>query len=79
MGTEYLFLGLLASATGIVLALLASWALAVFTFKLDYTPSFLPVMLSGVIVIALTVAIGLLASHGVGRTPPLEILRADLD
>ena len=79
LGTEYLFLGLLASATGIVLALLASWALAVFTFKLDYTPSFLPVMLSGVIVIALTVAIGLLASHGVGRTPPLEILRADLD
>ncbi len=31
---EYLFLGLLASATGIVLALAASWALAVFTFKL---------------------------------------------
>ena len=35
---EYLFLGLLASATGIVLALVASWALAVFTFKLAYTP-----------------------------------------
>ena len=41
---EYLFLGLLASATGIVLALLASWALAVFAFKLDYAPSFWPVL-----------------------------------
>jgi putative ABC transport system permease protein len=79
LGTEYLFLGLLASCTGIVLALLASWALAVFTFKLAYTPSILPVVLSAVIVSGLTVAIGLLASHGVGRTPPLEILRAELE
>ena len=38
LGAEYLFLGLLASATGIVLALTASWALAKFVFELDYTP-----------------------------------------
>jgi putative ABC transport system permease protein len=79
LGTEYLFLGLLASCTGIVLALLASWALAVFTFKLPYTLSLLPVGVTALIVSALTVVIGLLASHGVGRTPPLEILRADLE
>ena len=76
---EYLFLGLLASATGIVLALAASWALAVFTFKLAYTPSFLPVLCAAVIVSALTVAVGLLTSYGVGSTPPLAILREELE
>ena len=79
LGAEYLFLGLLASATGIVLALAASWALAVFTFKLDYTPSFLPVALAGLIVSSLTVAVGLLTSYGVGSTPPLAILRTELE
>ena len=76
---EYLFLGLLASATGIVLALGASWALAVFTFKLAYTPSLLPVVIAGLIVSSLTVAVGLLTSYGLGSTPPLAILREELD
>ncbi|MEO8440324.1 MAG: FtsX-like permease family protein [Spartobacteria bacterium] len=76
---EYLFLGLLASATGIVLALTASWALAVFTFKLAYTPSLLPIAVAGLIVTALTVTVGLLTSYGVGSTPPLAILREELD
>ncbi len=76
---EYLFLGLLASATGIGLALAASWALAVFTFKLAYTPALLPVVLAGLIVTALTVAVGLLTSYGLGSTPPLAILREELD
>ncbi len=77
--TEYLFLGLLASATGIVLALAASWALAVFTFKLAYTPSLLPVVLAALIVSSLTVSVGLLTSYGVGSSPPLAILREELD
>ncbi len=76
---EYLFLGLLASATGILLALAASWALAVFTFKLAYTPSLWPLAVAGLIVTALTVAVGLLTSYGVGSTPPLAILREELD
>ena len=76
---EYFFLGLLASATGIGLALAASWALAVFTFKLAYTPSLLPLLLAAIIVSALTVAVGLLTSYGVGSTPPLAILREELD
>jgi len=77
LGAEYLFLGLLASATGIALALGASWALAVFTFKLGYTPSFLPIIAAGLIVTALTVAVGLLTSYGVGSAPPLAILREE--
>ncbi|MBA2433789.1 MAG: ABC transporter permease [Chthoniobacterales bacterium] len=79
LGAEYLFLGLLASTTGIVLALAASWALAVFTFKLAYTPALLPVVLSAVIVSGLTVAVGLLTSYGLGSTPPLAVLREELD
>ncbi|MGH8093290.1 MAG: ABC transporter permease [Chthoniobacterales bacterium] len=79
LGAEYLFLGLLASATGIVLALVASWALAVFTFKLAYAPSLLPVALAALIVSSLTVVVGLLTSYGVGSTPPLAILREELD
>ncbi|HEY3663713.1 MAG TPA: FtsX-like permease family protein [Chthoniobacterales bacterium] len=79
LSAEYLFLGLLASVTGIVLALAASWALAVFAFKLAYTPSILPVALTAVIVSALTVGVGLLTSYGLGSTPPLAVLREELD
>ena len=76
---EYLFLGLLASGTGILLAVLASWALAVFTFKLPYTPSFAPIVIAALVVSGLTVAVGLLTSWGIGSTPPLAILREELD
>jgi putative ABC transport system permease protein len=79
LGAEYLFLGLLASVTGIVLALLASWALAVFFFKLDYAPTLWPVALAGVIVTTLTIATGLLTSYRVGSAPPLAILREELE
>ncbi len=79
LGAEYLFLGLLASATGIVLALAASWALAAFVFKLAYTPALWPVLLAAVIVTGLTVAVGLLTSYGLGSAPPLAVLRAELD
>lgn len=76
---EYLLLGLLASATGIVLAVAASWALAVFTFKLAYAPSFWPLLVAAIAVASLTVAVGLLTSYGIGTTPPLAILRDELD
>ncbi len=79
LGAEYLFLGLLASATGIVLALAASWALAAFIFKLAYAPTILPVLLTAVIVTGLTVAVGLLTSYGLGSAPPLAVLRDELD
>ncbi|HEX4668314.1 MAG TPA: FtsX-like permease family protein [Chthoniobacterales bacterium] len=79
LGAEYLFLGLLASATGIVLAIVASWALAVFAFQLEYTPSFTPMVLAALIGSSLTVMVGLLTSYGVGSTPPLAILREELE
>jgi putative ABC transport system permease protein len=79
LGAEYFFLGLLASATGILLALAASWALAVFVFKLDYSWSFWPLLIAVLSVSSLTVVVGLLTSYGVGSTPPLAILREELD
>ena len=47
LGAEYFFLGLLASVTGILLALAASWALARFVFKLDYAPTLWPARSGG--------------------------------
>ena len=44
---EYFFLGVLASVTGIFLALLSSWALAIFVFKLAYAPSIVPLLNGG--------------------------------
>lgn len=76
---EYFLLGVIASATGIVLAIGASWALARFVFKLSYTISIAPVVITAVSVSVLTVAIGLLTSRGVGSAPPLAILRAEAE
>ncbi|HEV3410005.1 MAG TPA: FtsX-like permease family protein, partial [Chthoniobacterales bacterium] len=76
---EYLILGALASATGILLAVLSSWGLARFVFDLAYAPSIWPLLIAAVSVSALTVAIGLFTSRGIGTTPPLEILRAEAE
>ena len=76
---EYFLLGVFASATGIVLAVAASWGLARFVFKLSYAPSLWPLLVAAGSVSLFTVAIGLLASRGVGSAPPLEILRAEAE
>jgi putative ABC transport system permease protein len=76
---EYFMLGVLASGTGIVLAVISSWALAKFVFKLEYAPALWPLGVAVVAVSALTVLIGLLTSRGIGSAPPLEILRAEAD
>ena len=73
--SEYLLLGLLASITGAVLALAASWPLAIFVFDTPFhssIPLVLAVMLGGSLA---TLLLGLLLSRGVSKTPPLEVLR----
>jgi putative ABC transport system permease protein len=69
----------LASATGILLAIGASWGLAVLVFKLAYAPSLWPAGGAAILVTTLTVFVGLLTSYGVGNTPPLEVLRAGVE
>jgi putative ABC transport system permease protein len=72
-------LGMLASSTGIALALASSWGLARFVFQLDYAPSIWPLVIAAASVTGLTVAIGLLTSRGIGSTPPLAILREEAE
>jgi putative ABC transport system permease protein len=74
---EYFFLGALAAATGIVLSLGASWALAHYTFETTFTPQLLPILAVFVLVCLLTVVIGLANSRSVLTRPPLEVLRQE--
>lgn len=74
---EYFFLGALAAATGIVLALFSSWALAHYIFETKFTPEFMPVFIVFILVCVLTVLIGLSNSRFVVAKPPLEILRQE--
>jgi len=74
---EYFFLGALASATGILLSLAGSWALAKFSFETAFTPQLLPLVWIFGIISALTIAIGLFNSRGILNKPPLEVLRKE--
>jgi putative ABC transport system permease protein len=76
---EYFLLGVFASATGIILAVASSWALARFVFELSYSLSLWPLLVTAASVSLFTVAIGLIASRGVASRPPLEILRAEAE
>ncbi len=77
LAIEYLCLATLSALTGILLAAAGSWALANYVFKVPWVPSPLAMAGTWLIVAALTVSIGLLASRGVCDHPPLEILRAE--
>lgn len=78
MSIEYLFLGAIGAVTGVALAFAAAWILAVFVFNITFVPAFLPVaaVIGGIAVI--TIAVGMLASAGIYRQSPLEVLRAEL-
>lgn len=74
---EYVFLGLLGSLVGIILALVSSLCLAVFVFKEPFFPSWIPfvVFLPGITLLVL--AIGLSNIQGVLKSSPLEVLRRE--
>ena len=75
---EYFFLGTIAAFTGVLLAMVGSWALAVFSFEIPYTPD-IPLMLLLIVGVALlTVLVGLFNSRGITQRPPLEILRKEV-
>jgi putative ABC transport system permease protein len=75
---EYFFLGALAAATGILLSLAASWALAKYSFNAPFTPHWLPVLALFACISLLTVIIGLFNSRSVLNKPPLEVLRKEV-
>lgn len=74
---EYLSLGLLAALAGILLAVIAGWALAKWLFEVDYAVPVLPLLWLALGVTALSAAVGLLASREVFRHTPLEALREE--
>jgi len=74
---EYFALGFLAALTGVLLAILAAWALAALVFKVSFTIAVWPLFLALLVVPIITVATGLLISRGILNHPPLAILRAE--
>lgn len=74
---EFLLLGLLASLTGILLAVAAQWSLTTFMFKIGFAVPWAHLGLAIAVNSALAVGVGLLASRGVLNKPPLEVLRAE--
>ncbi|SNC76587.1 putative ABC transport system permease protein [Hymenobacter gelipurpurascens] len=74
---EYALLGLLAAVAGLLLAVVAAWALAVWVFEVAFVPPLLPLLVLAALTTALTVLIGLLNSRDVLTRPPLEILRGE--
>ncbi len=75
--TEYAVLGLFSALTGIVLSVAASWALAHFTFEVNYAWSPGVLLAALVSVPLVTITVGILTSRGVADEPPLEILRQE--
>jgi putative ABC transport system permease protein len=74
---EYSFLGLLAAFTGLLLAVIASWAVTNFVFESVFVPALLPILGALAVVVSLTIVVGVLNSRGIFDRPPLEVLRAE--
>jgi len=74
---EFLLLGMLASITGIALAVGAQWMLTKFVFKIGFSLPIAHLIAAIAINSALTVIIGLTASRSVLQRPPLKVLRAE--
>ncbi|ARS37735.1 ABC transporter permease [Pontibacter actiniarum] len=74
---EYLLLGALAAGTGVILAVGASWALAVFSFEVAFVPDLTPLLPVFLAITGLTMLIGMLNSRGILNRPPLEVLRRE--
>ena len=77
MLAEYSVLGLLAAATGSLLAVGANALLVRFVFETRFAPSPWPLLGGVVAVTTVTVVTGLLANRGVCGHPPLAVLRQD--
>ncbi len=74
---EYFFIGAMAATTGIVLALLAAWTLAYYSFDMSFNPDPVPMIIIFLSICFLTVFIGLLNIRTIVSKSPLEILRQE--
>lgn len=74
---EYLFLGMLGSFLGILLALIGTQLLALLVYETPFVPSLIPILILFVGITVLVVTIGLINSISVIKSPPLEVLRKE--
>ncbi|MBQ4916309.1 ABC transporter permease [Maribacter sp. MMG018] len=76
---EYLYLGLLGAGMGILLSLISSQLLAYFVFETPFVPSLVPffVVLPGIALLVLL--IGLSNNISVLKSPPLQVLRKEVN
>ncbi|HTN00161.1 MAG TPA: FtsX-like permease family protein, partial [Pedobacter sp.] len=74
---EHFFLGALATAAGLILALTGSWLLARFSFESTFNPPLIPILLLFVGVVLLVVITGLWSTRKILNQPPLKILRTE--
>ena len=77
MTVEYLFLGIFAAVTGLLLALAAAWSLSYFVFNGPFVVAPLALLSALVVAVAVTIGIGLWNSRGLYDRPPLDVLRAE--
>lgn len=75
---EYVLLGLLATLTGLILALAASWSLAYFYFDLAFVPDLTALALLSFIIILAATLIGWTGSRHIFKKSPLDVLRAEV-
>ncbi len=78
MSVEYLVLGVVASLTGIVLALAAGWSISIFVFDSTLSIPAMQILYIMATVVGLTVLIGHLNSRGVYDRSALEVLRSEV-
>jgi putative ABC transport system permease protein len=75
---EYLWLGGLATMTGVLLSVGAAWGLSRFSFRIPFHIDWLSLLLTPLSITALVVIIGLLNSRQVVNESPLEVLRQEV-
>lgn len=75
---EYFILGLLASVTGILIALVGSWATAIYSFEMVFVPKLIPPLIVIALITGITMMLGLFNSRGIVNNPPLEVLRKEV-
>lgn len=75
--TEYAFLGVLSSLTGVGIALIASFILTKVQLKLDFDISWWIVASISFGLVLVTIFIGMFNSRDVVSNPPLEVLRKE--
>ncbi len=74
---EYVYLGMLAGLTGILLSLVSSWVLARYFFEIVFRPDVPALIITWVAVIILTVIVGWWNTRQVVNESPLTVLRRE--